>query len=344
MTSWNPQRVRLRQQLAGIAGTPANLHERAAAILQAVSRVLPSDAGWLAVRDPEARRHTPLATSGPAEPLRRNFQRPDADDEVEQLGLNRHRPPMLAGEIPYPLAESPSWGQYLLPAGFRGGLAAGLFTPGGRHIGFLCLLTGDPARPGPADRDMIATVTQVIAHGLDRTREIAEIARIVEAATAGVVLTRGGDVLPLPGLPGDRVLAPGSRVVATAAAELTTSAGYVTFLAPTTGPDDGNSGLVRVTALDCARPDLDHLASAVLLLPPGDLHGLTALHLRLLGVLAERWTTVPEIAVALGVDERTVAEALREALSALETTDLTTATVRAVRTGLRIPPQLAPPT
>jgi hypothetical protein len=49
----------------------------------------------------------------------------------------------------------------------------------------------------------------VIADDLDRTRDIAETARMVGRAEAGVVLTRGGDVLPLPGLPDDRLLAPG---------------------------------------------------------------------------------------------------------------------------------------
>jgi hypothetical protein len=345
MTSWDPQLVRLRQQLAGIARTPANLHERAAAILQAVSRVLPSDAGWLAVRDPEARRHTPLATAGAADPLRRYLRTAenDAEAEAEQLGLNRHRPPMLASETPVPLTELRSWAEYHLPAGFRGGLSAGLFTPGGRHIGFLTLLTDSPSRPGPADREVVAAVTAVIAHGLDHTRQIAETARIVEGATAGVVLTRGGDTLPLPGLPDHRLLAPGSPLLAAAARELAGSDTYVTFLAPTTDAYAGDGRLVRVSALDCARPPLDHLCAAVLLSAPGDLRGLTPLDLRVLGLLVEGVTRVPAVAAALGVDERTAADALRASLLALQAPNRTAATVHALRTGLRIPPQLATP-
>lgn len=211
MTGRNPQLTRLRQQLAQIALTPgADLAERSAAALEALGRVLPFDAAWLAVRNPEARRHTPLATAGAAEPLRSYFQTPVADAEVDALGLNRHRPPMLASEIPMPLPELHAWADHLLPAGFRGGLAARLFTPGGRHIGFLSLLSGDRARPGPADREVVAAVTAVLAHGLDRARQIADTAGIIEAASAGVVLTRGGDILPLPGLPDHRLLAPGS--------------------------------------------------------------------------------------------------------------------------------------
>jgi DNA-binding CsgD family transcriptional regulator len=339
MTAWNPDPVRLRPELARIAITPDSLQERAAAVLSVLGRVLPFDAAWLAVRDPEERRHTPLATAGHAEPLRRYFQTPDADAEVDQLGLNRYRPPMLVSEIPVPLTELHAWADHLLPAGFRGGLAAGLFTPGGRHVGFLSLLSEDPSRPGGADRETIAAVTDVIAHGLDRMREIAATARIVKAASAGVVLTRGGDTLPLPGLPNHRLLGPGAPLLTTAARETADSDTYITFLAPANEPGDG--ALVRVTALDFARPDLDHLRAAVMLSPPGDLHALTPLNLRLLGLLVEGATHLPAIATALGIDERTVADALRASLTALGTTDVTAATVRAVRMGLRIPPRLA---
>src|SRR3954465_12471910 len=65
MTGWNPQLTRLRRQLAQVALTPgADLAERSAAALEALGRVLPFDAAWLAVRDPEARRHTPAGTAG----------------------------------------------------------------------------------------------------------------------------------------------------------------------------------------------------------------------------------------------------------------------------------------
>jgi hypothetical protein len=341
MTQGKPDRGALQLELSRIALSPDTLQERAAAVLDMLARVLPYDAAWLAIRDPEERRHTPLATAGPAEPLRRYFQTAVADLEVEQLGLNRFRPPMLAGDIPVPLSELHAWADHLLPAGFRGGLAAGLFTPDGRHVGFLSLLTEDPTRPSRADQATIAAFTTLIAHGLDRAREIAASARIVEAAGAGVLLTRGGDTLPLPGLPDHRLLASGSRILTTAAQELADSDTYITFLAPAT--DSGDGGLVRVTALDCARPALDHLRAAVLLSPPGDLHDLTPLDLRVLGQLAAGATRIPAIAAALAVDERTVADAIRASLVALGATDLTAGTVRALRIGLRIPPSLATP-
>jgi hypothetical protein len=275
------------------------VQERAAGILQRLERMLPFDAGWLALRDPEQHRHVPLATRGATEPLRAYFGRPEADEEVELLGLNRRRSPVLASEMPSPLCEVRAWADHLLPAGFREGLAAPLVTTDGRHIGFLSLLSADPSRPSRADRRVVATVTTAIADAVDRLRDIAETARMIRTADAGAVLTRGGRVLPMPGLPDDRLLAPGSPVLCTATKELAGSGAHISFLAP--APGRGGGQLVRVTAFDVAHPDLDHLCAAVLLGPPGDLHGLTLLDLRVLGLLVEGVTGVPALARSLRV-------------------------------------------
>ncbi|CCH87447.1 protein of unknown function, putative GAF domain [Modestobacter italicus] len=333
--------VRLQEELVDVGTTTAGLDQRAEAVLEALGRVLPFDSGWLAVRDPERRRHVPLATTGPAGPLRRYFASPGADAEVEHLGLDRARCPVLASELPVPLPEVRAWGEHLLPAGFRGGVAAPLFASTGRHVGFLSLLTEDPTRPSPADRRVLAAVTGVIADDLDRTREIATIAGLVGTATAGVVLTRGGDTVPLPGLPDDRLLAAGSPVLAVAGHELSAGGRSTAFLAPVADPDGG--GLARVTALDCALPELDHLSAAVLLSAPGDLRGLTPLDLRLLGHLAAGTTEVAALAAALGLERHTTTEALRRAEVALDAPGVTAAATRALRTGLRIPPALSCP-
>jgi hypothetical protein len=76
----------------------------------------------------------------------------------------------------------------------------------------------------------------------------------------------------------------------------------------------------------------------VLLGPPGDLHGLTVLDLRLLGLLAEGVTDIPALGHALDVGLEAVAESLGRSLAALRTSDLTAAAVRALRGGMRIPP------
>jgi len=243
---------------------------------------------------------------------------------------------MLASEIPGAPSEVRAWADHLLPAGFRQGLAVGLFTTDGRHVGFLSLLSADPAGPGEADRRVVATLTSVIADDLDRRRHIAETARVVAKARAGVVLTRGRDVLALPGLPDDRLLAPGSPLLALAADEVTGSGAFVSFLAPV--PSTGGEQLTRVVALDFARPDLDHLSAAVLLAPPGDLRGLTRLDLRLLGLLVEGVTGIPALAHSLHVTATTAADSLERRQVALRTTDVTDVAVRALRSGLRTPP------
>ena len=335
MTEGEPQLL----EFLRLAAPSATVEERAADLLQRLGRVLPFDAGWLAARDPERHRHLPLATTGAAEPLFAYFGRPEADAEVDLLGLNRRRPPMLASEIPSPLSEVRAWADHLLPAGFREGLAAGLFTTDGRHVGFLSLLSADPSRPSHADRRVVAAVTTVIADDIDRARDIAHTARIVGNANAGILLTHAGDVLPLPGLPDDRLLDSGSPILTVAADELTDSGAYITFLAP--APGAGGEQLTRVTALDFTRPDLDHLCAAVLLSPPGDLHGLTLLDLRVLGFLAEGVTDIPGLARALPVAPDAVVGSLGRGMAALQTTDLTAAAVRALRAGLRIPPGLA---
>ena len=336
MSELGPEPAEVRQELARLAASSVNVEERGAAILEQLGRILSFDVGWLAVRDPERRRHVPVATTGSAAPLRDYFARPEADEEVDRLGLNRRRTPMLASEIPIPLPELRSWADHLIPAGFQQGLAVGLFTPEGRLIGSLRLLSEDASRPSDADRRVVAAVATAIATNLDRTRDIAETARMVHSASAGVVLTRGGHVLPLPGLEDDSLLWPGSPVLAVAAEELAQSGPYVSFLART--PDTQAEQLVRVVALGFSRPELDHLSAAVLLCPPGDVRGLTTLDLRVLGHLVEGITDVPALAAALAVPTQAVSHSLARSLAALGTTDLTVAAVRAVSGGIRLPP------
>jgi hypothetical protein len=342
MTGREPDLPELRLEFARLAAASSStVEERAAAILQRLGRILPFDAGWLALRDPERGLHVPLATTGAAAPLRDYFVRPEADAEVDRFGLNGRRPPMLASEIPAPLTDVVAWAEHLLPAGFRQGVAAGLFTAQGRHVGFLSLVSADQSRPNQADRRVVAAVTAVIADELDRTRDISDSARILAAATAGIVLTRAGNVLPLPGLPDDRLLAAGSPILAVAADELEHSGVYVSYLCPV--PGAGDDHLIRVVALDFARPDLDHLCAAVLLCPAGDLRGLTVTDLRVLGLVIEGETETRPLAHALHLTEQAVADSLERSMAALQTSDLTVAAVRAMRGGLRIPPAVASP-
>jgi hypothetical protein len=325
-------------EVAGIAAAPDAIEERARALVEVLQRVIPAEAFWLALRDPERGTHAPLATAGAAGPLRAYFQTPAAEAEVELLGLNRRRPPMLVRELPVQPGELRAWADHLWPAGFRGGLAAGLFTTDGRHVGFLSLLTDDTERPADADRDLIGVLSPLIAHAVDRMRTAAAAASIVEDAVAGAVLTYGGEALALPGLPQHRLLVSGSPVVRVALTRLRAGCSHATFLCPD-ARSHGGAGVVRVTVLGCARPHLDHLLAAVTLSPPGHLRGLIRRQLQLLGLLIEGWSD-PRIAAALNTTENDIADRFGPILAALNAPDRTTAAVRADREGLYLPGML----
>jgi hypothetical protein len=63
-------RAQVMVELAGIAAAAASIEERARALLEVLRRVVPSQAAWLALRDPERGTHMPLATLGDTDPLR----------------------------------------------------------------------------------------------------------------------------------------------------------------------------------------------------------------------------------------------------------------------------------
>jgi hypothetical protein len=328
-------RAQVIVEVAGIAAAAASIEERSRALLGVLRRVMPAEATWLALRDPERGTHTPLATQGHAGPLRAYFQTAVAETEVEALGLNRRRPPMLVRELPVPPGELQAWADHLWPAGFRGGLAAGLFTRDGRHLGFLSLLTDTAERPADAERDLIGVLTPLISHAVDRMRTPAAAAGIVHDAVGGVVLTRGGEALALPGLAPHPLLVRGAPALRVAAARLGDGGTHATFLCP---DKDNQTGprLVRVTVLGCARPDLDHLLAVVTVSPPGSLRGLTRPQLSLLGLLIEGWPD-PRIAAALGTTDNDIADRVGPILAAFDAPDRTTAIVRADREGLYLP-------
>jgi len=103
-----------------------------------------------------------------------------------------------------------------IPAGIHEALALALFAPAGRHVGFLALLSGSRQPPSPASRRRLARLAPVLAHGIDPMRSLLTAARLVRAATAGVVLRADGGCQTLPGLQTDALLAPRSPVLAAA--------------------------------------------------------------------------------------------------------------------------------
>jgi hypothetical protein len=251
---------------------------------------------------------------------------------------------MLHTELPVPLLDTLAWGEYLWPAGFRASVGVGLFARGGRHVGHVTLLTESPSGLTAVDRDALGSVTPLIAHAVDRMRSISAVTQIVRGASAGVVLTRTCNVLPLDGLPGHPLLGSQGPVPTVAADRLACGDTHATFLCPAPdGPDpDGGApdAFVRVTVLDCAGRRLDHLLGVVVLCPPGNLRGLDGTDLRILGMLAEGWSN-SRITEAVGLTRPAVDDRIARIVEALDAPGITGAAVRAVRDGLYIPPALA---
>jgi DNA-binding CsgD family transcriptional regulator len=328
-----PGGLQVAVEVAGIAATPAGIKERAQALLEPLHRVVPFQAAWIGLLDPERREQVVLADQGYPDRVLAFFSSPAAVAETELVGLHRAGPPLCLRDFPVPAAELPGWAEYLWPAGFREALVAGLFTPDGRHLGQLALNTDTAAHPTDAARDLIGALAPLLGHAVDPLRSIAAAARLVHGATAGVVLTRARQPLPLPGLPTHPLLREGSALLAVAA-RLADGRAHSMFLCPQAGPDP--AGHARVTVLACPTQPPHHLAAAVVVAPPGDLRGLTRRELQILGFLIEGWTNA-RIAAALVIAPRTVAAHMEHILAKLGAPNRALAAVRALGQGLYVP-------
>lgn len=150
---------RFLAEAARIATSGGTAPERGVALLGLLECLVPYDAAWIALRDPETGRHVPLVQQGRTAALQAYFAESDADEELQRLGLHHFGWPVLAHDLPIPMEHTRAWGEYLLPAGFRDGLGVSLFTCGGRHVGFMCLLTEDPA--------VFTATTSAVIHGMN---------------------------------------------------------------------------------------------------------------------------------------------------------------------------------
>jgi DNA-binding CsgD family transcriptional regulator len=325
-------------EVAGIADGPGSLAERAEALLAQLQRVVRFDAGWITLLPADQDAHVAVARSGYDERICGHLDSASVLEEVELVGLSRSRRPLRGRDLPFPPSEVPTWAEYLEPAGFRDGVSTGLFTPEGRYLGLLALHTRAADQVSDAARDLLEVLAAHIADAVDPLRSLATIAQVVGRAAAGIVLAPSGAVLPLPGLPGHRLLAPGSAVLIAAALRLTRGGPLASFLAALPGPTgrEGAETHVRVTVL-AVPPDVRLFAAAVVLVSPaGNLRGLTPRELEVLGLLIEGYSN-GEIAHALVVAQRTVAAHLEHILVKLSAPSRTLAAVRAERSGLYVP-------
>jgi DNA-binding CsgD family transcriptional regulator len=328
-------------EVTGIGAAPGSLAERAEALLTQVQRVVPFEAGFIALLPPGETAHVPLIRHGYDDRTNGHLDSPGFLQDLELGGQRRTRRPVQHVDSLVPQAEIPVWADYLLPAGFRGALGVALFTLDRRYLGLLGVTT-ERVTPTEADAcNLVKLLAEQVAVAVDPWRSLATIAGMVHAASAGIVLTPSGTVLPLPGRPDHRLLAPGSGVLAAATVQLAEGSPYASFLAPLPGEEGGEDvgTHVRITVL-AVPPDLQLFAAAVILVSPaGDLHGLSRRELQVLGLLVTGASN-KRIAEGLGISARTVDVHVEHVRAKLGAPSRTTAAARALRLGLFVPSSL----
>lgn len=240
-------RASLPAEMAEIAAAAGSVEQRADALLGSLRGVIPYAAAWIGVRDPETRTHRRVGSDGDVDSLTRYFARPEADVELESLGLNRFQLPVPASALPVPLADTLAWGEYLLPAGFDDGVAMALFTDDGRHLGFLSLLTGDSGHRTASYSALLASLRPIIVKALDRLPSFASAAQLTGDAVAGIAITRAGRGARVPGLPTHPLLVEGSAVWAVAHRYARAPGTVASFLSPWAGGSSASACSTAVT-------------------------------------------------------------------------------------------------
>ncbi|MFR9805141.1 response regulator transcription factor [Pseudonocardia sp. RS010] len=321
--------------LAETASSAGTTSDRAQAMLQILRRLVPFDGAWLALADPLGHGYHSLASLDLDGPTVDFLSGPLMARDIEVTGTDRSRPPLSPSDLPYPAEELPTWADCLIPSGIHEALALALFSPAGRHVGFLALLSGDRRPPSPVARRRLGRLGPVLAHGIDPMRSLLTATRLVRGATAGVLLCADEGCQVLPGLPSDALLAARSPVLAAAREHIGDGHVYSSFLWPVGGPR-APGGHMRVTALAAPEDTPPGLTGLALLSPATDLRGLTPRELEVLGLLVEGCSN-QEIAHALVVAPRTVAAHLEHVLCKLGAPTRTLAAVRAERDGLYVP-------
>jgi DNA-binding CsgD family transcriptional regulator len=330
--------LELAVEVGQISAAPGDIEERASALIAPLRRLVRFQAACILLIGHGQPAGLSLVSEGYNEATLGYIESPANVEEIEMLGFHRERAPMRLQDLPVPPEQVPGWVEYLEPAGFRGGLAVGLFAADGRYVGVLGMNTDDRERPTESTRDLVGRLAPMIANAIDPMRSIAEASRIVHNATAGTILTAASRTLPLPGLPGHPVLAVGSDVLLVVIERLATGRAHGSFLCPL-GPPGAPDEHLRVTLLSFPPRPPQYLVAAVLISPAGNTNGLTARELEVLGLLVEGWPN-HRIAPALFITERTVASHVEHIVAKLAVPSRTLAAVRALRYGLYVPQRL----
>jgi DNA-binding CsgD family transcriptional regulator len=325
-------------EVGRISAAPGDIEERANALIAPLRRLVGFQAACIVLIGQGQPVALPLVSEGYDGATQGYIESPANVDEIEMLGFHRERAPMRLQDLPVPPEQVPGWVEYLEPAGFKGGLAVGLFAADGRYVGLLGMNSDDAERLTESMRDFVGRLAPMIANAIDPMRSIAEASRIVHNATAGIILTAASRTLSLPGLPSHAILAVGSALLLVVNERIAAGRAHGSFLCPL-GPPGMPAEHVRITLLSFPPRPPQYLVAAVLISPAGNTNGLTARELEVLGLLVEGWPN-QRIAPALFITERTVASHVEHIVAKLAVPSRTLAAVRALRNGLYVPPAL----
>jgi DNA-binding CsgD family transcriptional regulator len=327
-------------ELTEAAASAGPLPQRAEALLGALRRVVPYDGAWLALAEPHRHGYVTAGSVDLSVATVAHLSGPAHVRDIEAAGTRRPVPPISLSDLPYAAAELRTWADCLIPAGLHEALVVSLFVPRKRHVGYLALIAGGGEPPSRRVRTMLRRVAPLVAHGIDPMRSLLSAARLVQGATAGVVLRRDGGTHPLPGLDDHPLLSVDSPALRAAHAAIADGRVYTSFLWPQ-GGRHAPRGHARITALGSTDDVPAILTGMVLVSPPGQLHGLTTRELEVLGLVIDGRSN-GQIARALVVAQRTVAAHLEHILAKLSAPTRTLAAVRAEREGLYVPALPAP--
>jgi DNA-binding CsgD family transcriptional regulator len=324
--------------MAEIAASSDPLPRRGEQALAVLRRVVPFDSAWLALVDSRHPDYTTLADADLAESTRAFLAGPVHARELELAGTTRPMPPLSPSDLPFPAEALQSWAECLIPAGYHEGLAVALCAPGGRHIGFFAVMSEGKVPPPPEMRRDLGRLVPLLGRAVDPLYSLAAAAQLVQGASAGVVVRADGGIDPLPGMAGHELFVPGSPALAVARAELDAGGLHRSFLWPL-GGRHAPVGHARITVLARAQDLPVRIVGIAIASRPGDLHGLTARELEVLGLIVEG-SSNRQIARTLVISPRTVATHVEHILAKLPAPTRTHAAVRAERAGLYVPPRV----
>jgi len=276
-------------------------NECALEVLEELRSVIPYECAELADYDPVSSAPGLLANSGYSDDLITCMHGRVWEQSGDELGIRTTGEPLLMGDVPSDSLAERLVEDFLLPAGFAGGMTMFLVTSDHRCVGMLNLSTTDRRHPTAGERTMLRCINQALANAVDPLRFPSSLVGSIDREAAAVVVTRDQMVAPLPGRRSAHYLDSGSPLVAAAFAALADRRRNASFLWR-----DADKGWLQVntfvTSDDGPGRESRVVILAVSTAPPYD---LTTRELEVLSLLASGYSNA-RIASTLVVSRRTV--------------------------------------